>query len=280
MGRGAAGSREPGGGRRRGAGPGREALPARASGPRPRRPGPAQPRRATRGRGGGGSAADTPSRPAPAAPRLPGPPPAPGPPPQAPWAPSPGSPPAPPGPPAAGPSQGCRRIPPPRALQESPARRPRPEAPFPGAASASVARSSRSFLPFGRLAFLARACILFSSSLSPGSLSLSVSPCPCLWLTLHGHPTPCVLSPSFSQPLALLPSLRLAFALWALLTPSVSPLSPFCFCVPGAPPLSMAPSVSRVPLSSISVCPHSLCLCLPDPQPSLAFPISHSEALP
>ncbi|XP_047390952.1 translation initiation factor IF-2-like [Sciurus carolinensis] len=71
MGRGAAGSREPGGGRRRGAGPGREALPARASRPRPRRPGPAQQRGTARGRGGGGSAVDTPRpRPGPA-PRSP-----------------------------------------------------------------------------------------------------------------------------------------------------------------------------------------------------------------
>lgn len=50
MGRGAAGSRELGGGERRGAGPGREALPARACRPRPRRPGPTLARRTARGR--------------------------------------------------------------------------------------------------------------------------------------------------------------------------------------------------------------------------------------
>lgn len=251
MGRGAAGNREPGGGRRRGAGPGREALPARASRPRPRRPCPAQPRRAARGRGGGGSTADTPSRPAPTAPR----PAAPRPPPL-PRAPLPR--------PAPGPRSAVGGRAAPRPL--GPARSaPAVEAASPSAASASAARSSRSFPPPGRSAWLARA-FLFPSPLSP-CLSLS-----------HPAPTPSALARSLSASAA--PSLWLS-----LLSPCLIFRLPSVFFCPGLALLSGAPSTVSplAPLSlPIPLTPTFLRLCLraSRPQPSLSLPIWQAQSLP
>lgn len=267
MGCGAAGSREPGGGGRRGAGPGREALPARASRPRPRRPGRALPRRARRGRGGGGSDAGTPSR---RAPRGRAPPPGPLPPPPtfpSAQAGSPGGPRPRPALQTPGPRSavcGSRRPAPSRTLPRD-VRGPR--LPLFGAASASVACSSFSLLAVRPVSLGLVFCFpSFLSSPSPHPVSFSVPPCLC-----H-PPTPlpvCVVSFSVSG------------------SPShFSRLILSRFSVPGSLSLTVAPSAPSPsnpvflptlgPPSPLFVCP-SLPLCLPRPQPALSP--SHTQSL-
>lgn len=236
MGRGAAGSREPGGGRRRGAGPGREArfLPAPASQPPPApapRPGSVAPR--SSGAGRGGSAADTPSGPAPAAPRpaaprLPGPLPAAGP-----------APARTPGPPAPG-GQGPRPAGSRSAVGGSAARRPA----RPSRGTRSCPRLRRWLLSsFSLLAALAcLLCFIFPSSFLP-SLSLCLS----FSLNVSRRLRLCVARPS-----PQLRARRLSF-FWSLLHPPSPalawwlPLSPppRALCLPGA----------LCPVSSTSVHP-------------------------
>lgn len=233
MGRGAAGSPEPGGSRRRGAGPGREPLPARASRPRPRlpRPGSASPRKPGAGRGRlrcGHALTPLPARQRPAL----GYPPAPSPPTLATRS-------APPatrwlrgssGRPALTPLSKVR---PPRALQDPPARRPQPAAPFPGAASSSVAYSS--LLPSSWPLGPSRSgCFSVFFPLST-HLCLSASPCQCLCLTPS---FPCVLSlapfPVFLS-LARSPSLRVSLRSFSPeLSVSLSALGPLSLPLPSS----------------------------------------------